>query len=349
MGSACRWPLAANFTAGYGLWLARSGFSSQSIRILLGRDPSMARPHLYMMQPYDPKRRVILMIHGLASSPEAWVNVANEIVGDARLRAEFQVWQVFYPTNVPIALNHAGIRRAVDDVLQHFDPQKSAAASRDMVVIGHSMGGVIAHMLVSSTRGGMFKELLADRGLSPARRKRLQARLGPIVDFEPMPAVRRAIFIAAPHRGTPLAGGRIGRWMAGTIRLPLTVLQSFADVLQDDVPGLQRPHGGPLRVPNGLDNLREDDRFMQAAGKLPISPQVQYHSIIARTSAEGALDQSDDGLVPYRSAHLPGAASEKVIVSGHSVQESAAAILELRRILHADLADRTRTGSAALN
>lgn len=333
-----RVPLAANFTAGYGLWLARSGFSGQSIRVLLGREQSLLRPHLYLMQPYDPKRRVILMIHGLASSPEAWVNVANEILGDERLRREFQVWQVFYPTNMPIGLNHVGIRRAVDAAMRHFDPAQAAQASHDMVVIGHSMGGVIAHMMVASTQGGLFQQLIDDTAMSAARRKRLRARIGPILDFEPVPAVRRAVFIAAPHRGTPVAGGRIGRWLAGTIRLPLTVLENFADVLQDDGPGNKGRNGAALRFPNGLDNLREDDRFMQVASKLPIAPQVTYHSIIARASPDGPLEGSDDGLVPYRSAHLPGAASEKVIVSGHSVQETAAAILELRRILHADLA-----------
>jgi hypothetical protein len=52
------------------------------------------------------------------------------------------------------------------------------------------------------------------------------------------------------------------------------------------------------------------------------------------------LHASDDGLVPYRSSHLAGAASEKVIVSGHSVQETAEAILEVRRILHENLAAR---------
>ena len=39
-----------------------------------------------------------------------------------------------------------------------------------------------------------------------------------------------------------------------------------------------------------------------------------------------------------RGAHLDGAVSEKVIVSGHSVQETPQAILELRRILRIDMA-----------
>jgi hypothetical protein len=63
-------PLAANFTAGYALWLARSNFSHQSLRSLFGGKGGIDTPHLYMMQPYDPNRRVLLMIHGLASSPK---------------------------------------------------------------------------------------------------------------------------------------------------------------------------------------------------------------------------------------------------------------------------------------
>ena len=64
---------------------------------------------------------------------------------------------------------------------------------------------------------------------------------------------------------------------------------------------------------------------------------MRYHSIVAQANADVALDDSDDGLVPYRSAHLPGAQSEKVIISGHSVQQNAAAILEIQRILKDDM------------
>jgi predicted DNA-binding protein with PD1-like motif len=48
------------------------------------------------------------------------------------------------------------------------------------------------------------------------------------------------------------------------------------------------------------------------------------------------LANATDGFVPYRSAHLAGAASEKVILSGHSVQQTPEAVLELRRILRID-------------
>lgn len=329
-------PLAGHFTAGYGLWLAQAGFARQSIRTLLGREQNFDRPHVYLMQPYDPDRRVILMIHGLASSPEAWVNVANEIMGDEILREKFQVWQVYYPTNIPISINHFAIRNAINAVLHHYDPQGSAIASKNMVVIGHSMGGVIARLMISSSEN-LMNEVLRDVEFKPKRRQHIEARIGPILQFSPMPEVSRAIFIAAPHRGTPFAGQRIGRFVARMIKLPITILEDFADMLQSSADDSGPNPKQPLYLPNSVDNLNADDDFILAAAKLPISSTVKYHSIIARTHSDGKLEDSDDGLVPYQSAHLPDAVSEKVIVSGHSVQETAEAILELKRILLEDL------------
>ena len=146
-----RVPLAANFTAGYGLWLARAGFATQSLRTLFGLTDGLVRPRIELMQPYDPKRRTIVMLHGLASSPEAWINVANEVLGDELLRQNYQIWQVYYPSNAPLALNQKAIREALLQALAHFDPAGDAPASRDMVLVGHSMGrraGAAAGVLV---------------------------------------------------------------------------------------------------------------------------------------------------------------------------------------------------------
>ncbi|MCL7714140.1 esterase/lipase family protein [Stenotrophomonas mori] len=333
-----RVPLAANFTAGYGLWLARSGFNRQSLRTLFGRGRSIDRPHLYMMQPYDPERRIILMLHGLASSPEAWVNVANEIQGDDELRRNFQIWQVYYPTNMPVVVNHFAIRRLVARTLANFDPDGRAPASRDMVLVGHSMGGVIGRLMVSSADEQLWT--WADEAY-PAEMRRLERfrpRLDPVLRFEPMPQIERAVFIATPHRGTAVAGNRLGRWISRLVRLPLTLLENFAEILQVMPEALAEQDTTTSRpLPNSIDNLDANDPFVRVAADLPMSPAVRYHSIIAQLDASQPLDRSDDGLVPYRSAHLAGAVSEKVIVSGHSVQETAPAILELRRILHQDL------------
>lgn len=331
-----RVPLAANFTAGYGLWLARSDFSRESLRTLLGRGPGLSRPHLYLMQPYDPHRRILLMLHGLASSPEAWVNVANEILGDETLRRNYQVWQVYYPTNMPLAANRTSIYHTVMGALRHFDPQGVAPASRDIVLIGHSMGGVLARLLVSSSGDNIWQWFEKAYPVTAERVVKLQGRKRATFYFEPMPGVNRAIFIAAPHRGTDIAAGRLGRWFASLVSIPLTLLanvDNMASALargKDERPGSTKP----LHIPNSIENLSATDSFVQVASALQISPDVKYHSIIAKANPNAPLADSDDGLVPYLSAHLEGAQSEAVIISGHSVQENGHAILEIRRILH---------------
>ena len=329
-------PLGANFTAAYGIWLARSGFASQSIRSLLGREGGITTPRVLMMQPYDPNRLTVVMLHGLGSSPEAWINVANEVMGDEELRRNYQVWEIYYPTNAPVAVNLANIRKALDATLLHFDPSGHARASQNMVLIGHSMGGLIARLLVSSS-GDKLWSLVPERAdLSPAKRAMLHERLAPYLQFTPMPQVTRAVFLATPHRGTPYAQHRLARWIGNLVRLPLSVLKevaSLSDLLKDDT-----NTGSPLRIPNGIDNLSDTDPFIVAAANLPISPRVRYHTIVGVYKSKGPLQDSDDGLVPYKSSHLDGADSDLAVPSWHSVQETPAAILELRRILRLHVA-----------
>jgi hypothetical protein len=103
----------------------------------------------------------------------------------------------------------------------------------------------------------------------------------------------------------------------------------LSDVLKD-----ASATGKPFRLPNSIDNLSDKDPFIMATENLPISPRVRYHTIVGVYKSNGGpLATSSDGIVPYSSAHLAGADSELAIPSWHSVQETPAAILELRRIL----------------
>ncbi|MGQ5314542.1 esterase/lipase family protein [Xanthomonas arboricola pv. corylina] len=331
-------PIAANFTAGYGHWLARSGFSGQSLRSLFGRAEGLQKPHVYLMQPYDPKRRVIVMIHGLASSPEGWVNVANELLSDDDIREHFQIWQVYYPTNMVIPISHQRIREVLTATFAHFDPDGGDRASHDAILVGHSMGGVISRLLVSTSDYKDWEPLIRDRGVSADMLPSVRQKVEPMLTFAPMPEFGTAVFIATPHRGTDVAGGRLGRWLAHLVRLPVTFLESFADVAQALESGQSDGRNKrPAGFGNSISNLDKDDPFIKLAADLPMAPFLRYHSIIARSRPEGTLEDTDDGLVPYWSAHLKGADSEKIIASNHSVQETTPAIVEVRRILRQEI------------
>ncbi|MFC3650255.1 esterase/lipase family protein [Dyella humi] len=330
-------PLAANFTAPYGIWLAQSGFAQESLRSLFGRG-GLTRPRVLLMQPYNPNRLTVIMLHGLASSPEAWINVVNEVMGDEQLRRTYQVWEVYYPTNVPVAVNLMQIRKALDETLHHFDPSGHAVASNHIVLVGHSMGGVLARLLVSSSDDKLWGVIQERPNLSDEQRQKLRQRLAPYFQFEPMPQVTRAVFLAAPHRGTPVAQWTLARWVGSLIRLPLTLLEEGKNIVSA-TQGKNAESGTPARIPNSIDNLSNEDPFIKASSTLPIAPTVRYHTIVGLYKTKGPLTESDDGVVPYVSAHLDGADSELSVPSWHDVQETPQAIIELRRILrlHASL------------
>lgn len=338
-------PLAANFTSGYGLWLARSGFSSQALLTLIGRGEALESPRVYLMQPYDPNRKVLIMLHGLASSPEAWINVANEILGDEQLRKHYQIWQVYYPTNMPIPVNNLEVHQAIRATFQHFDPQGTAPASKDVVLLGHSMGGILARLLSSSSGDGVWNALLEQY---PKRAKKIQkerAKIEPYLYFEPLTGVTRAIFVAAPHQGTPFAENKVARWASNIIKLPVSVMSRLKEIGQILVSPTSTSTDPLNRSFNSIDNLSNQDFFIRASSQIHISPNVTYHSIIGNYTPKVPLEDSSDGVVPYQSSHLAGAASEVVIPSWHSVQETPQAIVEIRRILHEHLLQLTSSSN----
>lgn len=328
--------VSANFSAPVALWLARSGFRRQGLLGTLGRDTSFTRPFIHLMQPYDPNRLVVVLIHGLASSPEVWANVANELLGDDVLRDHFQVWHAHYPTNLPIAINHLAIRKALEWTLSDLDPTRSAQASRDMVLIGHSMGGVIARLLVLEGSEEIWAETLE---LAPEfERDIVLAPLQPFIELEPMASIGRAVFLAAPHAGTPFAGNWLSRTVRRLVRLPADVIlavAAVADAIADDLP----ESAERLRTsPTAIDQLYEGERFLQATARMNIAAGVPYHSIIGQRDLNDPVELSSDGIVPFASAYLPGADSTLVVNAGHSLQQEPEVIAEIRRILHAHLA-----------
>jgi hypothetical protein len=72
--------------------------------------------------------------------------------------------------------------------------------------------------------------------------------------------------------------------------------------------------------------------FVKTLSASPLAPGVPAHSIVA-VQGDGPPLNLNDGVVAYRSAHLDGVESEKIVNSSHSLQSNPATILEVRRIL----------------
>ena len=332
-----KYPLAANFSAPYGLWLAENNLGIAAYLSLIDRDQRVTMPHLYMLEPYNPEKKVIVLVHGLASSPEAWIRLTNDIMGDNVLREHYQVWQVFYSTNMPILESRFQINAIITQAFQSLDP--NSASAKDSVLIGHSMGGIISRLLVSESdlTNSAFK-LVGNRQLTrfkddPMFKSRLM--------MKSIPNFSRAIFISAPHHGTAFAD----RWFTlaarRIIKLPGAFLGAVADTLTDrdlNAKNFLKDVGSGL-IQNGPSDLSHNSKFTELTENVMPKKGMIYHSIIGNSTNSQDPEVMNDGVVPYLSAHLDGATSEKIIKGGHSIQETPEAVLELRRILRLHLSN----------
>lgn len=328
--------LAANFSAPYGLWLAENNLGAAAYLTLIDRNQRLNMPHLYMLEPYNPNKKVIVLVHGLASSPEAWIAVTNEIMGDKTLREHYQVWQIFYSTNMPILESRFQIYALLKQAFGSLNPEDPAATNA--VLIGHSMGGIISRLLVSNA--DISKEALPMMSQNAQARMRKHPVIGERLRMQAIQNFDRVIFLAAPHRGTSYAD----RWFTVTarkiIRLPSTFLKTLTDTLtsyDDDLKDFVRTINNQLQ--NGPSDLSNKSEFMDLTSGITPKEGLVFHSIMGNITKSDDSNTITDGIVPYKSAHLDGAISEKVIKGGHSIQLKPESVLELRRILSQHLID----------
>ena len=335
------YPVAANFSAPYGLWLANNNLGASAYWTLIDRDESLIMPHLFMLEPYQPKKKVVIMIHGLASSPEAWIAATNDIMGDAVLREHFQVWQVFYSTNMPILESRYQIYALLEQAFTDLEQQYPKQPVRNAVLLGHSMGGVITRLLLSNEdfsskiiehlEADQFNKYRHTKDLAPAQQRFKMKAL--------TPEVNRAIFVSAPLQGTDFADRWFTLLARKIIKLPAGFLTASSNVLRGDIgeaaDTVKKISKAFLQ--NGPSDLSKKSAFMQITKQAKIVPNIKYHVIIGNSTAFDDTKLMTDGIVPYASSHLPQAQSEKIINGGHSIQYSPEAVLELRRILREHL------------
>lgn len=304
-------------------------------RDLIPRD--RANDGLFLLHPYKPGKIPVVLVHGTASSPARWAELVNELEGDPRIRERFQIWVFTYDSGNPIGYSAARLRAALSDTLQELDPQGADAALRRMVVIGHSQGGLLTK-LTSVDSGDRFWKIVSDKPFDALKLDpKTKAGLKGYAFYTPLPFVERVVFVATPHHGALLAGGRIGALAASLVRLPVNLLSTVASSIA--LSGEERLVKHMGHPPTAVDNMNPDNPALKVLGSLPVDPRIKAHSIIA-VKGDGPKEEGDDGVVAYKSAHIDEALTEKVVRWNHSCQGQPEVIEEIRRILyeHAGLA-----------
>jgi pimeloyl-ACP methyl ester carboxylesterase len=337
-----RVPLEYRRTATIAFSLAEADAWATEYRgFLVGDLLDRAPTRLVALSPHRPGRIPVVLVHGTASSAARWADLLNDLLEDPRITRSFEFWFFSYATGVPIPYSALQLREALGDALQRLGGSAADPALRQMVVIGHSQGGLLARMLVIDTGTRLWDgfsrlppeelQLSAD-SLSLIRRA---------LFLHPMPEVRRVVFVATPHRGSYVAAFSLAHLVSRLVRLPASIARVGGEVLTGNADAFTFD---PRSVHFGsVYGMTPGSRLIRSLSAIPIAPGVRVNSIVA-VRGDGPVESGNDGVVEYSSAHIDGAESEVVVRSSHSVQSQPETVEEVRRILLAHLAEFCASG-----
>ena len=323
-GKTC--PVAANFSAPIGYYQPPPNLLLVSLMAMLRSGHYMEKTGLYFLQPYDPDRTPLVFVHGLFSTPFDWVQTINGLQADPEIRKHYQFWVFAYPTGNPILYSALRLR----EELARAD--KLYPNHRPYVVVGHSMGGMLAHMQVVTATQAMWEKTLGQTAKSIFRQNSRDSLIVRATIFQANPRIKRVVFICTPHRGSEMASSGLGRFGISLISLPLNIATKMKDALTSA--DLVQLTGSSKRLPNSITGLKPSNPGLPVINSAPIS--VPYHSIIG-DRGKGDSPNSTDGVVPYWSSHLDGAQSECIVPGPHGSCELPQTIAELDRILRLNL------------
>lgn len=347
-----RQPLAANFSVPIALFWKLSDADGTELLGAFRPKKAINTMGLYFSEPYDPRKIPVLFTHGLMSGPATFANLTNRLLADPVIRENYQFWFFGYPSGLAWTIPASRQRKALAELMQEYNPRGTSREMNNIVMVGHSMGGLITRFNNSTKPWTLMKGLFElppetfagmtlenwKTGLEPLHcDEHTLEQLQNNFIFSPARGVTRIVYMATPHRGSTFADNWIGRLGQRLIDLPSDMLEEVTRIAT-----LSRGMFllNPLQLKDELTSIRQlspNSSLVRYMSELRCSPSVPVHSIIG-DRGRNDTPNSSDGVVKYRSSHLDWSVSEKIVPSGHSVQDDPATAVELRRILREHLA-----------
>jgi pimeloyl-ACP methyl ester carboxylesterase len=322
-------PLEIEFTSSLAASLAESPVWERELKgFFMGDSVALQSGELKALQPYRPGRIPVVFVHGTASGSGRWADMTNDLMVDPSIRDRFQFWFFTYDTGNPILYSAALLRELLQKTVDQLRQKYQDPALNAMVLIGHSQGGLLAKLTAVDTGNTFWDAIsnspLEDMKLSDHTRDLLQRSLF----IESLPFINRLIFIATPQHGSYVAGSWGAHQLAKFVKLPGRLMSGITDLMTLKLDTFK------LNLQNlgSVSGMEPGSSLMNVLPQTPLAPGVSGHSIIA-VEGDGPLEDGNDGVVAYQSAHLDGMESEFIVRSGHSCQSNTHTIQEVRRIL----------------
>lgn len=292
---------------------------------------------LRWVAPYQSGKIPIVFVHGLMSEPTTWSTMLNELRTLPWFNDNYQVWGFSYDTGSPFVTSAMRLREHCQEAISLVDPNGEDHALNRMVMIGHSMGGLLAKLQITESQDRLWNSIskipFPNIRATPDAKRELEKR----IFFTPQPYVKKVIYIATPHQGASIASRGTGRLFSAIVR-PDDRVQSLHQQLIRDNPnafmGTFRK-----RIPTSIDLLEPSDRTLQSIYDLPVPYDVRQHSIIGTGNGPWTLGLND-GVVPVQSARHRCANTELQVNASHTkILKHESTISEVIRLLQFHLTE----------
>lgn len=300
---------------------------------------------LYMLEPYDPNRVPVVLVHGLWSSPLTWLEMFNELRALPEIREQYQFWFYLYPTGQPFWASASQMRVDLNEVRATVDPNKEFVTLDQMVLVGHSMGGLVSRLQTVDS-GDAFWRILSDRPFDELdAASNIKNEIRDVLFFKANPSVKRVVTIGTPHRGSSFANN-FTRWLAHrVIRLPDIVSGNRLKQIRNRDEIFKNKE--ILATKTSIDSLSPGSPFLAELLNRKSAPWVQLHNIVGNVEKRqyfgiaGELKPTNsDGIVATESSTFDTAVSSIEVNARHQdIQSQPKTILEVRRILLEHITD----------
>lgn len=336
-----RVPLESDLTTPLAFFLDKPSLAELPTLGLLNPDKYEGLEGLYMVQPYQPGKIPVLMVHGLWSSPITWMEMFNDLRSSPEIRDRYQFWFYLYPTGQPFWVSAAQMRRDLSGARELIDPARREPALDHMVLVGHSMGGLVSKLQSFSSGDEVWRTVTKEPIQLVKADPEVHENLQNVFYFQANPAVRRIITIGTPHRGSKFANDFTRFAAHKLITVPQAMVRGTQEIYREN-PGAFGSDS-LLNITTSIDSLSPSCPLLPVMLGAPRPPWVHHHNIVGVIEDKALVRKvagRGDGIVEYDSAHLDNVDSEIVVPADHlRIHRHPLAVLEVRRVLRQHLAE----------